>query len=52
MIGGAMCMFIVSAEVPAVRWRTRPAAVPGAEGEEDGEPHNSLDRNRLDEQQT
>jgi hypothetical protein len=49
MIGGAMCMFIVSVEVPVVPWRILPAAGPG---EEDDEPHNSLDRNRPDEQQT
>ena len=26
MTGGAMCMFIVSVELQAVRWRTRPSA--------------------------
>jgi hypothetical protein len=51
MIGGAMCMLIAIAEVPAVRWRTL-AAVPGVEGEDGDEPHDSLDSNKLDEQQT
>jgi hypothetical protein len=41
MKGGAMCMFIVSAELPAVRLRTLPAAELGEEpGEESDEPHS------------
>src|ERR1035438_7157291 len=45
MKGGAMCMFIVIAELKAVRWRTLVAAGEG----EGGEPHNSLEKNRPDE---
>src|ERR1035438_6226868 len=44
MKGGAMCMFIVIAELKAVRWRTLVAAGEG----EGGEPHNSLDKHRPD----
>ena len=45
MTGGATCAFIVIADMKAVRWRTLAAA-----GQrEDGEPHNSLNRNRPEE---
>jgi len=49
---GAMCMFIVSAELQAERWRTRPClrrrTVLAASTGENGEPYNSLDRNSTD----
>jgi hypothetical protein len=54
MTGGAMCMFIVIADLKVVRWRTRRpdrrgGTLPAAGMGESGEPHNSLDRNRPDE---
>ena len=44
MTGAAMCMLLVSADLPAVLWRTLAAAEEG----EGGEPHNSLDGNKFD----
>jgi hypothetical protein len=43
MTGGVMCMIIVGAELKVAAWRTRAAASAG----EDGEPNNSLSRNKL-----
>ena len=48
-----MCMFTVSAELQAVRWRTRPGLrrrmLPAAGMGESTDRHNTLDKNRLDE---
>ena len=51
MIGDAMCMIIVIADLKVVRWRTLSGAgVAAAAGMgESGEPPSSLDRNRPDE---